>query len=104
VSEDRKKYLDLYNSEEAQGLRQAMLEGLALLQKAQAAYEDAIKIANDIGDINPDGVVGLQNHIREYAYSVRTYQNAAMEWLAYTDRTIAEAKKFVREKKAKAGE
>jgi hypothetical protein len=102
VSEDRKKHLDLYNSEEAQRLRQAMLEALAALQKAHTAHEDAIKIANDIGDLNPDGVVGLRKHIEEYAHSVTTYQNAAMAWLAHADRTIAEAKKFVR--KAKAAE
>ena len=102
VSKDRKKHLDLYNSEEAQRLRQVMLEALVALLKTQAAYEDTIKTANDIGDINPDGVVGLRKHIEEYAYSVTTYQNAAMAWLAHTDRTIAEAKKFVR--KIKAGE
>jgi hypothetical protein len=75
-------------------LRRAVYEAYEVVQKAQEGYAHALEIAHDT-NMSSDGMLGIKQQGREYAYAVTQYSNAVMAWLSFMDAIRADANKTV---------
>jgi hypothetical protein len=77
-------FVDVFDTAQAQALRQTMAEAYTVLCQAHVSYQHSMSIAVDTHS-STGGALALKREGRVYAAALTRYSEAAMAWLMFVD-------------------